>query len=166
MKVKVFTLAWQSGAEGFDDAQVQSFLEGRTLIDVSEHFFVHEKSPVLTLVLTYREGAVSSHAAATGRRDAAPDVRSDLDPDEQRRFDALRNWRNHFARRAGKPPYLILTNRQVADVARRQPTSRAQLAEVSGVGESRIEEFGDELLGVLEGVGRGVAAVEANGDQA
>lgn len=157
MKVKVFTLLWQPDSGGFDDAAVQSFLGGRTVIEVFEHFFLYEKTPVLTLVVTYRDDAKSSPApCAGGRRDAPPDAAADLDPEERQRFEALRSWRNHYARKAGRPPYTVLTNRQTADVARRQPTSRAQLSEIAGIGESRIEEFGDELLALLRGLPHGV----------
>ena len=50
MKVKVFTLPWRADGGGFDDAELASFLAERTVIEVSEHFFVHEKAPVLALV--------------------------------------------------------------------------------------------------------------------
>ena len=56
MKVKVFTLPWRADGDGFDDTEVTAFLAERTAIDVSEHFFVHEKTPVLVLVGTWRGG--------------------------------------------------------------------------------------------------------------
>lgn len=58
MRVKVFTLPWQADV-GFDDAEVQAFLEQREALEVSDHFFVHEKTPALVLVVTYREAGPS-----------------------------------------------------------------------------------------------------------
>ena len=149
MKVKVFTLPWRTDGEGFDDTVVETFLADRTAIDVSEHFFVHEKMPVLVLVVTWRGGeavARSRPGASVGTR---PDPSTDLAPDERRRYEALRTWRNQHARKTGRPPYVVFTNRQAADIARKAPSTRAELGEVPGIGASRVEDFGDEVLALL-----------------
>lgn len=149
MKVKVFTLPWRAEG-GFDDSAVETFLEAHTAVDVSEHFFVHEKTPVLVLVVTYRSSGpskVGRDRPATGR-----DLVNTLTPAEKTRYEALRAWRNQRARQSGKPPYLILTNQQAAELARTPPASAAQLREVRGIGESRVEAFGEELIALLRTV--------------
>lgn len=156
MKVRVFTLPWRPEG-GFDDAEVQEFLEGRTALDVSQHFFVHEKAPVLVLVVTWREGAPRprpSHGDSGHAPNRNADPVPDLTGEELRRYEALRAWRNQYARRVGRPPYAVFTNRQAADLVRRVPMSRAQLAQVPGLGASRLDDFGEELvafLGSLDG---------------
>lgn len=166
MKVKVFTLPWRPDGEGFDDAGVQVFLDGRRVIDVAEHFFIHEKTPVLVLVVTYRDdGRAPTSQGRSSGREATPDAAIDLDPEERRRFEAVRGWRNQFARKSGRPPYTVLTNRQAAEICRRNPATRPQLGEIAGIGDSRIEEFGDELLALLRKItpGKtGSAADETN----
>jgi len=154
MKVRVFTLPWRPEV-GFDDAEVQEFLEGRTALDISQHFFVHEKTPVLVLVVTWREGA---ERARPSHRDFAHAPIRQVDPvpeftgEERHRYEALRSWRNQYARRVGRPPYALFTNRQAGDIVRRVPTNRAQLAQIPGLGESRLNGFGDELLAFLSGL--------------
>ena len=49
----------------------------------------------------------------------------------------------------GRPPYLVLTNRQLAELAAAPPKTLQALAEIRGVGPSRIDEFGKELLALL-----------------
>jgi superfamily II DNA helicase RecQ len=163
MKVKVFTQPWLFDTGGFDDADVEAFLEERTVIDVSEHFFIHEKTPVLVLVLTYRSGVAEARPARYSNQGAAPDASADLTPDERRRYEALRTWRNQYARRTGKPPYVIFTNRQAAELARRAPGSRTQLGEIPGIGESRIEDFGEELLAFMASLDGAALASQAGG---
>lgn len=148
MKVRVFTLPWRAESNGFDDGELASFMAEHTAIDVSEHFFVHEKTPVLVLVVRYRSagGASTGHE---GRRTARPDAAEDLTPDEKAHYEALRTWRNQHARKTGRPPYVIFTNRQAAEIARRGPKTRSALADIQGIGTSRVEDFGDELLAFL-----------------
>jgi len=150
VKVRVFTLPWQHDGSGFQDEAVVAFLADHDAVDVAQHFFMHEKTPVLVLVVSYRE-AISAvpRFGRTHGRPTAEDVAVDLDPDERRRFEALRTWRNQFARRTGKPPYVVFTNRQASALARRNPDSLSGLGEIEGMGPSRIEDFGQELLEVL-----------------
>ena len=164
MKVKVFTLPWRSGGEGFEDATMQEFLSECTVLEVTQHFFVHEQTPVLVLVVTYRGPEAVRAGAGLARgagRPSEPDP--DLSPPERARYEALRSWRNQYARRVGRPPYMVLTNRQAADIARRQPVTREQLGEVPGIGASRLEDFGDELLALLVTVDQGAGMVQEGG---
>lgn len=149
MKVKVFTLPWRPDAGAFDDAELASFLAERTAIEVSEHFFVHEKTPVLVLVVTYRAGDAGARPSREAARSRAADPAAELTPDERRRYEALRTWRNQHARKTGRPPYVVFTNRQAADIARKTPSTRAELGELQGIGASRVEDFGDEVLALL-----------------
>ena len=149
MKVKVFTLAWRPDGGGFDDAELASFLAERTAIEVSEHFFVHEKTPVLVLVVTYRGGDAGARPSRDDARSRAANPAEELTPDERRRYEALRTWRNQHARNTGRPPYVVFTNRQAADIARKAPSTRGELGEVQGIGASRVEDFGNEVLALL-----------------
>ena len=54
-----------------------------------------------------------------------------LSPEERPLFDALRRWRNERALRVGKPPFVLLTNQQMAKMASRRPLSLTELKEVA-----------------------------------
>ena len=163
MKVKVFTLPWRADGEGFDDAEVTAFLAERTAIEVSEHFFVHEKTPVLVLVVTWRGGDAGARPSRAARPDDRPDPSAALTPDERQRYEALRTWRNQHARKTGRPPYVVFTNRQAADIARKAPATRAALEEIQGIGTSRVEDYGDELLALLASLARATSEPPAGG---
>lgn len=47
------------------------------------------------------------------------------------------------------PPYVLLTNRQVAAIARRRPETLEALREVDGIGEAKASRFGRELLALV-----------------
>ncbi|MBI5245271.1 MAG: hypothetical protein HY922_16535 [Elusimicrobia bacterium] len=70
MKLKVFTLRMNPATGIFDDRELCEFQLGKDVLEVSEHFLVHEKTPTLVLVLRYRElpdGA--SRPPETARKD-------------------------------------------------------------------------------------------------
>ncbi|HEY3542497.1 MAG TPA: ATP-dependent DNA helicase UvrD2 [Gaiellaceae bacterium] len=65
------------------------------------------------------------------------------------RFDALKSWRLERARADEVPPYVVFHNTTLAEIADRQPRTLAELALVPGVGPTKLERYGEEVLRVL-----------------
>jgi len=74
-----------------------------------------------------------------------------LSPSDEPLFQALRTWRTTEAKRQHVPPYVIFTDRTLVEIAARKPGSLPTLAAVSGVGESKLEHYGDAVLEVVGG---------------
>ncbi len=146
MKLKVFTLRMNPTTGNFDDAGLSEFQLGKDVLEASEHLLVHEKTPTLVLVLRYREVPDDRRSPDAARKD----WRAELDPAGQRIYDELRLWRGRRAKQEGMPPYLILNNRELAELAMKKPTSLAKLQEIEGIGEAKSQRWGEELLGLLE----------------
>jgi DNA helicase II / ATP-dependent DNA helicase PcrA len=83
---------------------------------------------------------------------AAPKPRTGGDPDDPR-FAALREWRTGVARDEAMPPYVIAHDATLAAIAEAKPRSLAALRRVKGMGPTKTEKYGDEILAVLERVG-------------
>jgi ATP-dependent DNA helicase RecQ len=64
-------------------------------------------------------------------------------------FDALRECRRELAKEAGVPPYVIFHDSTLRDMARIRPKSERDMALVSGVGERKLEAYGQAFLTVL-----------------
>lgn len=67
MKLKVFTFRFSEKADGFDDRPMQEFIVDKEVIEFTEHFFVHEKTPFLTVLLAYRDMARDEREKRTSR---------------------------------------------------------------------------------------------------
>jgi len=65
-------------------------------------------------------------------------------------FEALRAWRKAEAGRQRVPPYVIFHDQTLADIARLRPATHAALAAVGGVGQGKLDRYGDAVLGVVE----------------
>jgi ATP-dependent DNA helicase RecQ len=82
-----------------------------------------------------------------GARRRAADT--ELDAHSRRAFEALRSWRAQVAREHGLPAYVVFHDATLAEIARRQPGTLAALAGVQGVGTTKLERYGPEILDVL-----------------
>ena len=70
-------------------------------------------------------------------------------PHDQPLFDALRAWRRDEAARQHLPPYVIFHDRTLAEIAAKKPKGLPSLAAISGVGEGKLERYGEAVLEVL-----------------
>jgi ATP-dependent DNA helicase RecQ len=66
-------------------------------------------------------------------------------------FEALRALRKSLADAQGVPPYIIFGDATLVEMARELPTSAAALLEVSGVGQKKLERYGEDFLAVIRG---------------
>ena len=64
-------------------------------------------------------------------------------------FEALRAWRRQVASAKAVPPYIIFSDRTLADIAREKPRDLTALSAINGVGEAKLEHYGRAVLGVL-----------------
>ncbi|HKW08130.1 MAG TPA: ATP-dependent DNA helicase RecQ [Candidatus Dormibacteraeota bacterium] len=64
-------------------------------------------------------------------------------------LDRLRRWRLETARAAGVPAYVVFHDATLAAIASARPANPAELLRVSGVGESKLRRYGDEILELL-----------------
>ena len=72
-----------------------------------------------------------------------------LDDVQQQRFQALRTWRAATAKEQAVPAYVVFNDKTLAAIAERRPATMVELSTVSGVGESKLERYGDAVLEVL-----------------
>jgi hypothetical protein len=71
------------------------------------------------------------------------------DPEVQRLFEALREWRNATAAADGMPAYVVFSNDTLREIALRRPTSERELARVNGVGPTKLERYADDVLSIV-----------------
>jgi ATP-dependent DNA helicase RecQ len=64
-------------------------------------------------------------------------------------FDALRSWRVAEARAQSVPPYVIFHDSVLRDIASARPATLEELAEIKGVGASKLARYGARVLGAL-----------------
>jgi len=64
-------------------------------------------------------------------------------------FERLREWRAGVARDQGVPAYIVFGDATLRGIALTRPSSLEQLGTISGVGEKKLESYGEGVLGVV-----------------
>jgi DNA helicase II / ATP-dependent DNA helicase PcrA len=72
-----------------------------------------------------------------------------LPPEHEAMFEALRTWRTGRAKADKVPPYIILSDQTLKAICSKQPTSLVQLSRVAGIGPTKLDNYGDEILEVI-----------------
>ena len=70
-------------------------------------------------------------------------------------YEALRMWRLAESKGQGIPPYVIFHDSVLREIAAIKPATLDELASIKGVGASKLERYGRNVLGVL---GAGIPA--------
>jgi ATP-dependent DNA helicase RecQ len=65
-------------------------------------------------------------------------------------FDLLRAKRSQLAQAGNVPPYVIFSDRSLADMATDMPQSRQTFAAIYGVGEAKLEKYVGEFLPIIQ----------------
>ncbi|MGE4482857.1 DNA helicase RecQ [Acidocella sp.] len=65
-------------------------------------------------------------------------------------FEALRAERSRLAKAQNVPAYVIFHDATLAAIAATRPANTAALAEIPGIGASKIERYGAEILEIVE----------------
>jgi ATP-dependent DNA helicase RecQ len=68
---------------------------------------------------------------------------------DQTLFEALRDLRTELARERGVPPYVIFGDRTLREMAQLRPEDDQGLLMVHGVGEKKLQNFGEAFLAVI-----------------
>jgi ATP-dependent DNA helicase RecQ len=102
-----------------------------------------------TTLMLRQEEVRASRSRRESRHADAP--ASDLSPQAQVRFDALRAWRAAVAREQNVPAYVIFHDATLRQIALAEPTDLDGLATISGVGATKLERYGDAVLEALGG---------------
>ena len=71
------------------------------------------------------------------------------DPEAEALFQALRKLRLALAKSQGVPPYVIFHDATLAEMARLRPSRPDQLSGITGIGQAKLERYGEDFLAVI-----------------
>jgi ATP-dependent DNA helicase RecQ len=68
-------------------------------------------------------------------------------------LSALRAWRSEAAHKRGVPAYVVLHDATIDGIASSRPKTLEHLRGIPGIGDKKLEHYGDELLLLVKAVG-------------
>lgn len=85
---------------------------------------------------------------AVARKTSAADT---LDESDRGLFESLREWRAGQAREQGVPAYIVFGDATLRALAEHRPSSLEQMSGISGVGQKKLDAYGEQVLEVIAG---------------
>jgi ATP-dependent DNA helicase RecQ len=70
-------------------------------------------------------------------------------PQNDELFEELRQLRREFAEKQGVPPFVIFSDKTLHEMSAVMPATAADMLNVKGVGESKMEKYGKQFLEVI-----------------
>ena len=80
------------------------------------------------------------------------------DDDEESLFQKLRELRRTIAQEIGKPPYIVFSDKTLRDMARIKPVTNAQFLAVNGVGQHKLDLYGQRFMQAIASFNAGSAS--------
>ncbi len=75
---------------------------------------------------------------------------ADCPPDyDEKLFESLRGWRAGVAAEGKVPAYVVFTDATLEAIAYRKPTDTQGLLAISGIGQSKLERYGEQVLELI-----------------
>lgn len=144
MRYKLFHFSVPCEAES--EAELNSFLAGHRVVNVTHHLVPRSDGATLLFVVEYLDANGGGDSAKSSGSKARIDYREKLSEADFEIFRQLRDLRKQMAEAEGVPVYNVFTNAQLAEIAEKRIVSRSRLEKVDGVGQARIDKYGDRML--------------------
>lgn len=142
MQVKIFTVPLFGGEETVEE--MNKFLRGNKVVDVSKSLVQQGDVSYWSFCVTYLLGAPPK-IQQIGERKEKVDYKQVLDEAEFVRFVMLRMVRKQLAEADAVPAFAVFTDAELAEMAKMQELSSKNLLSINGVGEKRVEKYGEPL---------------------
>ena len=152
-KQSTFGIGTEFGKSEWQSIFRQLIAYGLLKVDVSGHgsvsvtdegaAFIKEKKP-----LHLRKPPKSERAERKERKSGAAISTLSNDRDAAL-FAALKALRMEIAKAQNVPPYVIFHDKTLMEMARAKPCTLEEMAEISGVGESKLKRYGMAFLQVI-----------------
>ncbi len=150
MKVKVFKIRLPEELLYKDQKMLDDFLEANEIIKV-ETAFVNDEC-YWSVILYFEEQKLLKNTVKEPKVTKYSAENDSLSYDEEQILNALKLWRSEKAREQDLPAYFIASNKELVSVAKYKPAKKEELLDIKGFGKHKIENYGEEILEILESV--------------
>jgi len=146
MLIKILSMTFDSARGGFNDDELRDYIKDKEIVSIRDHLFIRNEVPYLTMIIKYFpiRQEIDSKMEPKGRRDEP--WREMLTEADMGLFNLLRDWRSQRCKKEGVPPYVLVTNLQLAHIVKSRPQSLTELMKIEGIGKAKADKYGEDLL--------------------
>jgi ATP-dependent DNA helicase RecQ len=152
-RIKTFGVGTELGKPEWRSVFRQLVAQGHLAVDVEGHggLYLGESAPAVLRGETSVEFRHDPERRRGRRRplDEPGLGAAGFSAEEERLWQRLRARRLELARAQGVPPYVIFHDATMMEMVRRRPHSLMELAQIPGIGRSKLERYGTIFLAMI-----------------
>lgn len=141
MAIRILTVPFDPEKEIFQDEDLSRFLLNKRVMALHPQFFLSEGRPFWTVFVEYEPILDEVETRPSGE---------ELSDIQRTMLDRLRAWRKEKAGQDGVPVFILATNAQLEQVARRVPTTMEALRQIHGFGKKKVDRHGQDLIELVK----------------
>lgn len=142
MQIKIFTVPLFGGEEATEE--MNKFLRGNKVIDITKSMVHQGDVAYWAFCVTYLLGVPPKAQSPMEKKDKV-DYKQVLGEPEFKRFSLLRAIRKRLAEADAVPAFAVFTDAELAELAKLAELTPKQMLIVNGIGEKRVEKYGEPL---------------------
>lgn len=135
-------------SEAFEQ-ELNAFLTRHKVVSTQRQLIDQGVNSFWAICVDYLSQTLSETDARKDPLRRRVDYKAILPTEEFAVFSRLRELRKELAQSEAVPVYALFTNEQLAQMVQRRCQSESELAQIEGIGESKIEKYSERLLPLL-----------------
>lgn len=144
MQIKLFIIP--VGDSGRALQEMNLFLRSNKILEVENQFIGNKNGACWYFCVRYVEKASFEEERGSNK----VDYRKVLDEPTFAKFSKLREIRKKAAVEEGVSAFIILTDEEMAELAKQEEISEKSMLSIKGVGEKKVERFGKYFIAKKE----------------
>lgn len=144
MQIKIFSIPIIGGEKQNDEMNV--FLRSKKILDIESQLVTLQENAFWTFKVKYIDDTSNS----TPGEKVKIDYKEVLDEESFKRFAKMREARKALSQAENIPAYAILTDEQMAGLAKLEDLTMGKMKTVKGIGEKTIEKYGKQIVNSLK----------------
>lgn len=147
MALRFFVVPVQDSATF--EQELNGFLARHKVVSIDRHRIDERVNSFWAICVDYLSHPPGETAPNPNLSRSRVDYKAILPPEEFAVFSRLREVRKELAQTEAVPVYTLFTNEQCAQMVQRRCRSRSDLAQIEGIGDSKIDKYAGRLLPLL-----------------
>jgi len=148
VQVRFFTVPVHGGGDAA--AELNQFLNNHRILSIDRQLVADAANSAWAVCVSFDHVTVTQLVPARGgTRPDKVDYKEVLTAPQFAVFARLRALRKELADKEGVPAYALFTNDQMAQIIQRGVSDVSGLRGIQGIGDARVEKYGQAFLSVL-----------------
>ena len=147
MQIKLFTVS--IGDEGKQQEELNAFLRGNKVLDVSQHIVQNERGAYWCFCVRYIEGGTTAPNNRNLQFKEKVDYKTVLDEATFKVFARLREIRKQIANDDAVPAFVVFTDEELSEIAKLPAITPTAMQSVKGIGEKKTERYAERFINAL-----------------